>query len=184
MAEIVRGQFDRSKRLETITEGDAERRKLIDETQKEIQSSASEPKSEGRRNILGYIVGAIGGLFTLTSLYPVIRFVVPPEKKVKSVSSAVVGKETDVPPNSGKIFKFNDQPVFVLNSNGELSAMSAKCTHLGCNVQWQPQEKVVWCACHNAKYNTDGTKLSGPQPADLAKFAVKVQDGNIVLSKV
>jgi cytochrome b6-f complex iron-sulfur subunit len=72
----------------------------------------------------------------------------------------------------------------VLNVNGEYTAFSAKCTHLGCLVQYDAKANNVWCACHNARYNNDGTKISGPQPADLEKYAVKVQGGNIVVSKV
>jgi cytochrome b6-f complex iron-sulfur subunit len=178
--QTVRGEYDRSKRLEVIGEADAERRSAIEATQKEI---AADAETGGRRDFLTIVVAALGGLLTLSVLYPIARYSYPPERKKKATNSAVVGKESEIPPNTGKIVKFNDLPVMIVNKGGELTAMSAKCTHLGCLVQWDAKAANIWCACHNARYNNDGTKISGPQPADLQKYAVKVQDGNIVVSK-
>ncbi len=179
--QIVRGEYDRSKRLEVIGETDAKRREAVESAQKEIVESV---ETGGRRNFLTYVVGALGALLTATVLYPIARYSYPPERKKKVSNSAIVAKEGEIAPNSGKIVKFNDLPVMVLNVNGEYSAFSAKCTHLGCLVQYDAKAGNVWCACHNARYNNDGTKISGPQPADLEKYGVKVQDGNIIVSKV
>jgi cytochrome b6-f complex iron-sulfur subunit len=179
--QTVRGEYDRSKRLEVIGEADAKRREVVESAQKEIAESV---ETGGRRNFLTIVVGALGALLTATVLYPIARYAYPPERKKKISNSAVVAKDGEIAPNSGKIVKFNDLPVMVLNVNGQYSAFSAKCTHLGCLVQYDAKAANVWCACHNARYNTDGTKISGPQPADLEKYGVKVQDGNIVVSKV
>lgn len=178
--QIVRGEYDRSKRLEVIGDTDAKRREAVESAQKEIVENVG---TGGRRNFLTIVVGALGALLTATVLYPIARYSYPPERKKKVSNSAIVAKDGEIPPNSGKIVKFNDLPVMVLYVNGEYSAFSAKCTHLGCLVQYDAKAGNVWCACHNARYNNDGTKISGPQPADLEKYGVKVQDGNIVVSK-
>lgn len=182
MAQIVRGEYDRSKRLAVISETDQERREAVEKAQKAVQEGEA-VMGTGRRDVLNIIVGALGTIFVLPVLYVVGRFVIPPEKKKKEETSVVVAKVSDVPPNSGKIVVFNGQKLLLTNVNGEYKAISAICTHLQCIVQWKKDEQVVWCACHNAKYTTDGEKISGPQPAGLAKYAVKVKDDNIVVEK-
>ncbi|KER09660.1 MAG: hypothetical protein HY22_09905 [[Candidatus Thermochlorobacteriaceae] bacterium GBChlB] len=181
MAQIVRGEYDRSKRLEVLTEADQERRNAIEATQSAIANQTE--IADNRRDFLTIVVSFFGGLLTLATLYPVVRFILPPPKQKKEESSLVVGKTSDVPPNSGKIVVFNGQKLLVTNVGGEYKAISAVCTHLQCIVQWKKDEQLVWCACHNAKYSTDGEKISGPQPSGLGKFNIKVQDDNLVISK-
>jgi cytochrome b6-f complex iron-sulfur subunit len=177
--EIVRGEFDRSKRLEPISETDEKRREVIDKAQETVVTDYD----GSRRNILGIIVGGLGAALAALVVYPIIRFTWPPEKKKKEESSVVVAKESDIPVNTAKIVRFNNDTVFIVNKGGEFHAMNAVCTHLGCKVQWESKEQVVWCACHGAKYSETGEKISGPQPRSLDKYAVKVKDGNLVVSK-
>ncbi|MCS7014184.1 MAG: Rieske (2Fe-2S) protein [Chloroherpetonaceae bacterium] len=182
MAQIVRGEYDRSKRLAVISETDQERREAVEQAQKAVQEGAA-TMGTGRRDVLNIIVGALATAFILPVLYVIGRFVVPPERKKKEETSVVVAKTSDVPPNTGKIVLFNNQKLLLMNVGGEYKAISAICTHLQCIVQWKQDEQVVWCACHNAKYTSDGEKISGPQPAGLAKYVVKVKDDNIVVEK-
>jgi len=61
--------------------------------------------------------------------------------------------------------------------------LDAKCTHEGCTVQYVPGEDVVWCACHNARFATDGRVLSGPPPKPLPSYDVRRdEDGTIVVT--
>ena len=39
---------------------------------------------------------------------------------------------------------------------GELKALTAKCTHLDCTVQYRAERSDIWCACHNGTYDTKG----------------------------
>jgi cytochrome b6-f complex iron-sulfur subunit len=181
MAQIVKGEFDRSKRLEVLTETDQERRTVIENQQATVVKQTE--IVEERRSFLTLIVAGFGAILTAATLYPVVRFILPPAKQKKEETNLVVGKTSEVPPNSGKIVVFNGQKLLITNVGGEFKAISAICTHLQCIVQWKKDEQLVWCACHNAKYNTDGEKLSGPQPAGLGKFVIKIQDDNLVISR-
>jgi len=137
-----------------------------------------------RRTFLEKAVTGVGVLLGLSVLYPVSQFVVPPKKVKVSEDEKIVGPADEVPPNSGKVYSFAGDRVFVLNFKGELKAMSAVCTHLGCLVQWKPDEELVYCACHGARYTTEGKIISGPQPAPLKPYGVRVEDDQIVLTKV
>jgi Rieske Fe-S protein len=58
------------------------------------------------------------------------------------------------------------------NFNGELGAVSAVCTHLGCQVQWNTAEKSWDCPCHGSRFATDGGVLEGPAVKGLAPVAI------------
>jgi Rieske Fe-S protein len=43
-----------------------------------------------------------------------------------------------------------------------------------------PGESVIWCACHNARFDLDGRVISGPPPRPLASYAIHEDaDGDI-----
>lgn len=137
-----------------------------------------------RRDFLGKAVGGIGAFVAVGALYPVVKYIIPPaEKEAKEQDEIVVGKASEVPPDSGKIYQFNKDKVIVVNNGGKLSAVSAVCTHLGCLVQWKADENVIYCACHSARYEDNGQIISGPQPLPLAQYSVRVDGDDLVISK-
>jgi glycine/D-amino acid oxidase-like deaminating enzyme/nitrite reductase/ring-hydroxylating ferredoxin subunit len=46
--------------------------------------------------------------------------------------------------------------------NGELQAVSARCTHLGCLVGWNRADRTWECPCHGSRFGADGALLQGP----------------------
>ena len=65
--------------------------------------------------------------------------------------------------------------------DNEVRAFSAICTHLGCTVQWHPEEKKFICPCHQGIYDFNGNVLSGPPPRPLEKLPVKLRDGQVLV---
>ncbi|MGW2488902.1 FAD-dependent oxidoreductase [Streptomyces sp. NPDC001606] len=45
---------------------------------------------------------------------------------------------------------------------GELHAVSARCTHLGCLVGFNRAERAWECPCHDSRFAVDGSVLQGP----------------------
>jgi nitrite reductase/ring-hydroxylating ferredoxin subunit len=43
---------------------------------------------------------------------------------------------------------------------GKILAFSAACTHLGCIVQWQSDQKIFQCPCHGSNFAATGQTLS------------------------
>jgi len=61
--------------------------------------------------------------------------------------------------------------------NDEVEAIWASCTHLGCEVSYDP-EKVLWlCPCHGSRFNSDGQPIQGPAVSPLVRAEVKEEDG-------
>lgn len=60
------------------------------------------------------------------------------------------------------------------SESGEVRALSATCTHLGCRVAWNGAADRFECPCHKGAYDRDGRVVSGPPPAPLPAVAVRV----------
>ncbi len=148
-------------------------------------SPLNSPNKSNRRSFLKYVftIGVTG--FAASVIYPVISYLIPPKQREVEVSSVNAGKAADFAKNSSKIIKFGDKPVILIRKpNGDFTALSAVCTHLGCTVQFRKDWEVIWCACHNGKYDLTGKNISGPPPRPLTPFNVFVKNGDIFISKI
>ncbi len=137
-----------------------------------------------RRRFVDWLLGTSAAGFLAAVVYPVTRYVIPPEVPESTVSSVVLPFEVDdLPPNSGRIFKFGTKPgMLVKTPGGELRAFSARCTHLDCTVQYRDDLSHIWCACHNGHFDLNGRNISGPPPRPLPVYDVRVRGTQIVVS--
>jgi cytochrome b6-f complex iron-sulfur subunit len=145
----------------------------------------ADPASEtSRRRAIEIFLGG-GILASLASfIYPVLRYFVPPTVVDLGGDEVVASKVGDLKPNSGKIFRFGSRPgLLILEADGTYRALSATCTHLGCTVQYRPDLREIWCACHNGIYNLNGGNVSGPPPRPLTVFDVHQRGDEIVVSR-
>jgi nitrite reductase/ring-hydroxylating ferredoxin subunit len=53
------------------------------------------------------------------------------------------------------------------DDDGQLQAVSARCTHLGCLVGWNQADRTWECPCHGSQFAADGTLLQGPATEPL-----------------
>jgi cytochrome b6-f complex iron-sulfur subunit len=136
-----------------------------------------------RRSFLHKVVGGVGAVVAATTLYPIVKFIIPPAKTISNVSELTVGKAAEVADGAGKIYQFNEDKVIVVNQGGVLTAVSAVCTHLGCLVHWENGAKELACPCHGAKYKVTGDIISGPQPKPLKLYKARIESDNIIISK-
>jgi len=142
------------------------------------------PHPDSRRTLLSWLLG--GGVIASfgSFLYPVTRFINPPQISEAAVNEVIAGKVQDLKPNSGKIVKFGNKPALLVRvSETEWKAFSAVCTHLNCTVQYQESSRQIWCACHNGTYDMSGRVVSGPPPKPLEEFSVLVRGEEVVISR-
>lgn len=149
-----------------------------------MATATLEPESS-RRGFINWFLGTCVGAFLVAVLYPLSRYLVPPEVGESTAGTVTVSiKPSDVKPNTGQIFKFGSRPaILVRTPAGELKAFSAVCTHLNCTVQYRPDLSHIWCACHNGHYDLNGKNIQGPPPRPLDAFTVNPRGDQIVVSK-
>jgi cytochrome b6-f complex iron-sulfur subunit len=170
-------------------EGRDEGASAKDESDEAPGVTASSTQDADRRRFLDAVL-TFGFVSTaIAVVYPVSRYLVPPPAGEASTGSAVAGRLADVIPDSGGIFRFGNKPgLLVRSADGELHAFSAVCTHLGCTVQFRPDTDDIWCACHNAVFDLSGNVVSGPPPAPLERFDVKLRgeppDQEVVVTRL
>jgi Rieske Fe-S protein len=66
----------------------------------------------------------------------------------------------------------------VWDGHDTIRAMSATCTHLGCQVQWDGDGKKFKCPCHGGVYGRDGSVVSGPPPRPLDVVEARIDPGD------
>jgi len=138
-----------------------------------------------RRKLLDFLLklGIFGWLASI--FYPVISYLRPlpqsgsvgPVRLTRGETAKIErDKFTIVPAGAKRLLVFEDPA-------GEVRALDAKCTHEGCTVRYVAGESLIWCACHNGRFDLHGRVLSGPPPRPLAEHAVhRESDGTIVVA--
>ncbi len=51
--------------------------------------------------------------------------------------------------------------------DGTLHLVEARCPHLGCQLEWNPDERSWDCPCHGSRFDLDGRRISGPAQEDI-----------------
>lgn len=135
--------------------------------------SESDPADARRRRFAKLLFGS-GLLASAASfLYPILRYLIPPRLPDLGGNTVLAARVSDLKPDTAKTFRFGNRPgLLVQTREGEYSAMSATCTHLSCTVQYRPDLREIWCACHNGMYDLNGRNISGPPPRPLEAFEV------------
>lgn len=139
-----------------------------------------------RRAFIALGATVVGSAYAAAIGYPVYRYLSTPARR-----AAARGAVTQVElPGAEKLeagavmmFKFGSKPAMLIHhADGSWVAMDAVCTHLGCTVQYQPDQNRIFCACHGGVYDPKtGANVSGPPPRPLTQFKVEVGDGKITV---
>jgi Rieske Fe-S protein len=144
-----------------------------------------------RRNVLNWFLGTAVGAFVASVLYPVARFVSPPDIAESTANEVDAGpvNDPDLLQKGFKIVRFGQEPVIVVAvAQGEYRAFAATCTHLDCIVEYRQAERVIWCNCHDGVYDLHGRNVAGPPPRPLQPYTVHVverdsQPASLVVAK-
>jgi Rieske Fe-S protein len=73
----------------------------------------------------------------------------------------------DLPNGTGRVLR-DQHTALYRDPRGELHAISSICTHRGCDVDWNEEDKVWDCPCHGSRFAPTGAVLRGPALKPLA----------------
>jgi len=141
--------------------------------------------SQERRDFLKLAAGIWGALCALPVAGMVLQYLTPVATKNASQGPILVGKATDFAEGSVKIVRLGRDPVLLIHtSTGQFRALSARCTHLGCVVQYQADPVPHFgCNCHGSQFDFNGNNIAGPAPRPLPPYRVMLEGSSIYLSK-
>ena len=75
---------------------------------------------------------------------------------------------TRLAPGEGTVARIGGRHLAVhRDDDGNLAAVSARCTHLGCLVGWNRADRTWECPCHGSRFAADGSLLEGPATKPL-----------------
>jgi len=78
------------------------------------------------------------------------------------------GFAAELPRGHGGIVETEGEKLGVYrDSDGELFLVEPRCPHLGCQLEWNPDEKSWDCPCHGSRFDYRGRLLTGPAQEDL-----------------
>lgn len=78
---------------------------------------------------------------------------------------------SNLAPDSGILINENNKKVAVYkDKDGLVTKLSGSCTHLGCGLDWNNEDKTWDCPCHGSRFKKDGTVEKGPATKPLQKI--------------
>jgi menaquinol-cytochrome c reductase iron-sulfur subunit len=71
----------------------------------------------------------------------------------------------------------------VWDGDKAVHAMSATCTHLGCQVRWDASATKFRCPCHGGVFDVQGNVVEGPPPRPLDRIEARIanEDGSVLV---
>ncbi|HYT89186.1 MAG TPA: ubiquinol-cytochrome c reductase iron-sulfur subunit [Gemmataceae bacterium] len=61
----------------------------------------------------------------------------------------------------------------------DIAVLSSICPHLGCPVNWHPDESRFVCPCHGGIFDPTGRRTSGPVPRAMDALEFEVRAGRL-----
>ena len=83
--------------------------------------------------------------------------------------TAARGPAQALPPGHGGIVEAAGRKMGIYKTaEGTLYAVDPRCPHMGCQLEWNPDEESWDCPCHGSRFDCRGRLLSGPAQKGLS----------------
>ncbi|MCP5099094.1 MAG: Rieske (2Fe-2S) protein [Chloroflexi bacterium] len=143
-------------------------------------ASTNDKSQVTRRDFLKMGVSALSALALLEVGGISLMFMQP-----RSLEGAFGGTVTAGTINSfmaGSVTEFPDGRFFLIRAHdGGFLAIYRRCTHLGCSVNWLPDQNRFFCPCHASSFDINGDVKNPPAPRALDTFSVQTSKGEVIV---
>src|SRR5690606_20711863 len=96
------------------------------------------------------------------------------------VGGRLLGRKTvglcEIAPGEGAIVSHGGEKLAVRREpSGEVVALSAICSHMGCVVDWNGVDRTWDCPCHGSRFDQTGNVLTGPAKEPLGRRSIHIE---------
>jgi Rieske Fe-S protein len=158
-----------------------------------------EGETMSRRRALTVAGQALGGIAGAVIVLPAVGFAVAPifdqpeerwesvgptSRFVRNTYKPVVFSVVDGIGEAGKTTAFVRRGIPKAPYNEDpksFVAISTRCAHLGCPVNYSPAATSFICPCHGGVYDFQGKVIGGPPVRPLDRFQTRVRNGQVQL---
>jgi Rieske Fe-S protein len=153
------------------------------------------PSHVTRRRLLGAGAQVTGAVAAAAFTLPALAFVIGPALEPEPERWEAVGAPADftsdvfrprvitIEPGSGEAGK---GLVYVRrrtdadrDTTDEFVALTSRCSHVGCPVNYVAAAQSFVCPCHGGVYGFRGERTGGPPPRPLDRFRTRVRAGQL-----
>ena len=122
-----------------------------------------------------------GTVETVNFFFPRVRFQPPSTFRIGTVDGFLGSGER---PDTYGVVLVDErwkpaQRFFVVRERDHIYAVSARCAHLGCTVNWFGDQRIFKCPCHGSEYAISGKVVHGPATKNLYQHKVVVRAGQV-----
>jgi Rieske Fe-S protein len=75
-----------------------------------------------------------------------------------------------------------DEPLILTNDAGTIRTFAAICTHEGCPLGWNAQQRLIRCPCHGSAFDVHGQVVEGPAQKPLKEIETVVERGRVLIA--
>jgi cytochrome b6-f complex iron-sulfur subunit len=146
----------------------------------ESNSKKQEASQLSRRDFLKMGVSALSLVALLEIGGASLLFMKPRNGEGEFGGLVTAGAVESFPP--GSVTAFPDGRFYLVRAaGGGFLAVYRRCTHLGCTVNWEPEENRFFCPCHASTFDVHGAVENPPAPRALDTFPVQIEESQVVV---
>jgi len=152
-----------------------------------------------RRGFLNFLADMLMSVIALIVAVPVIGYILAPlRRKTESAEGAATfldaGPIADFPVGQWRLAtlemiqedgwkKTRVRHSVWVRRQGEtaqaIAVLSTICPHLGCPINWHPDQSQFVCPCHGGVFSAEGSHISGPPPRSMDSLEFEVREGRL-----
>ena len=137
-----------------------------------------EPVSAERRNFLQEGLKVLSALAVLEMGVAGVLFLRARSLEGQFGGVITLGAEEDFTP--GSVIEYEEGNFYrVCTQDGGFLAISRRCPHLGCTVNWVPQKEKFFCPCHAASFDQFGEFHSDMVSRAMDTYPILFEEGMV-----
>lgn len=152
----------------------------------------------GRRRFLNFLTSLVMGILAVLVAVPALAYLWTPLRKKRGADAGATfldaGPLSDIRPGEWRLVSVEmaqedgwkksriRHAVWVRregDSDQEITVLSSLCPHLGCPINWHPDQSQFNCPCHTGIFNAEGQRTGGPPPRGMDPLEFEVRQGRL-----